>query len=89
MSQPLSHLEQCFSAYADLICRKSGEAVLQIHLSTHKPLHILVVTIYHNHITQGLLAMQHYTTYFEVPSIHKRNTHYFESLFNDFEIIWQ
>jgi len=87
MSQPLSHLERCFSAFADLICQKSREAVLQIHLSVHKPLDILILMIYHNHITRGLLAMQHYTTYFEVPFIHKRNTRYFESLFNDFEII--
>lgn len=87
MSQPLSHLEHCFSAYADLICRKSREAVLQIHLSMHKPLDIPILMIYHDHITGGLLTMQHYTTYFEVPFIHKRNTHYFESLFNDFEII--
>jgi len=87
LSQPLSRLENCFSAYADLICLKGREAVLQMHLSGHKPLDILLLMIYHVHITRGSLAMQHYTTYFKVPFIHKRNTHYFESLFNDFQII--
>lgn len=61
--------------------------MLQIRLSLHKQLDIPILMIYHDHITGGLLAMQHYTTYFEVPFIHNRNTHYFESLFNDFEII--
>lgn len=45
--------------------------MLQIHLSVHKPLDMLILMSYHDHITGGLLAMQHYTTYFEVPFIHK------------------
>jgi hypothetical protein len=34
-----------------LICQESREAVLQIHLSVHKPLDILLLMIYHSHIT--------------------------------------
>jgi len=44
---------------------------VHMHLSVHKPLDTLLFMIYHGHMTRGLLAMQHYTTYFKVPFIRK------------------
>ena len=53
------------------LLKEKRKAVLQLHLSVHKPLDIFLLMIYHDRITQGLLAMQHYATYFKVPPIHK------------------